>query len=243
MKERIKKAKAYISKLTLVISFQVPSCSLTARLSVRAQLAPKLQLGRLSPLSPSLFSCFGRLEPSALARIWVPEAKRNFPFAPLWIWIVMPSRSVAFSSFYCGWGSLLFAPNFPFFGGFRGIGGGRGAMAVDARQLLAGFLTMAMFAMLGNMIKRDHFDSVTVIRGNPLRSVIWQVDCRSRVKSCMLLHWFKLVCCHNILGCIQKYRNRFFYNFFFWITMDLNEPDPLFVLWSSALRVRPLHLH
>ncbi|KAG6522512.1 hypothetical protein ZIOFF_019652 [Zingiber officinale] len=35
-------------------------------------------------------------------------------------------------------------------------------MAMDARQVLAGFLTMAMFAMLGNMIKRDHFDSVTV---------------------------------------------------------------------------------
>ncbi|KAA8541545.1 hypothetical protein F0562_022697 [Nyssa sinensis] len=33
-------------------------------------------------------------------------------------------------------------------------------MAVDPRQLLAGFLTLTMFAMLGNMIKRDHFDSV-----------------------------------------------------------------------------------
>ncbi|KAG6513056.1 hypothetical protein ZIOFF_023363 [Zingiber officinale] len=46
------------------------------------------------------------------------------------------------------------------------VGGGAGgiccAMAVDARQVLAGFLTMAMFVMLGNMIKRDHFDSVTV---------------------------------------------------------------------------------
>ncbi|CAL9772117.1 unnamed protein product [Musa acuminata subsp. burmannicoides] len=35
-------------------------------------------------------------------------------------------------------------------------------MAVDPRQLVAGFLTIAMFAMLGNMIKRDHFDSVKV---------------------------------------------------------------------------------
>uniref|UniRef100_A0A5B7ABN8 O-fucosyltransferase family protein n=1 Tax=Davidia involucrata TaxID=16924 RepID=A0A5B7ABN8_DAVIN len=33
-------------------------------------------------------------------------------------------------------------------------------MAVDPRQVLAGFLTLTMFAMLGNMIKRDHFDSV-----------------------------------------------------------------------------------
>lgn len=32
-------------------------------------------------------------------------------------------------------------------------------MAVDPRQILAAFLTISMFAMLGNMIKRDHFDS------------------------------------------------------------------------------------
>ncbi|CAH9090554.1 unnamed protein product [Cuscuta epithymum] len=31
-------------------------------------------------------------------------------------------------------------------------------MAVDPRQLVAGVLTIAMFVMLGNMIKRDHFD-------------------------------------------------------------------------------------
>ncbi|KAK8918291.1 hypothetical protein KSP39_PZI021016 [Platanthera zijinensis] len=31
-------------------------------------------------------------------------------------------------------------------------------MAVDPRQILAAFLTISMFAMLGNMIKRDHFD-------------------------------------------------------------------------------------
>ncbi|KAL6496885.1 hypothetical protein OROGR_028814 [Orobanche gracilis] len=31
-------------------------------------------------------------------------------------------------------------------------------MAVDPRQLLAGVLTLMMFVMLGNMIKRDHFD-------------------------------------------------------------------------------------
>ncbi|CAA0829545.1 O-fucosyltransferase family protein [Striga hermonthica] len=32
-------------------------------------------------------------------------------------------------------------------------------MAVDPRQVLAGVLTMTMFLMLGNMIKRDHFDA------------------------------------------------------------------------------------
>ncbi|KAI3455722.1 hypothetical protein Pfo_012385 [Paulownia fortunei] len=32
-------------------------------------------------------------------------------------------------------------------------------MAVDPRQVLAGVLTLTMFVMLGNMIKRDHFDS------------------------------------------------------------------------------------
>ncbi|KAJ0965603.1 hypothetical protein J5N97_026741 [Dioscorea zingiberensis] len=32
-------------------------------------------------------------------------------------------------------------------------------MAVDPRQVLAAILTISMFAMLGNMIKRDHFDS------------------------------------------------------------------------------------
>ncbi|XP_020083157.1 uncharacterized protein LOC109706623 [Ananas comosus] len=37
-------------------------------------------------------------------------------------------------------------------------------MAVDPRQVLAGFLTISMFVMLGNMIKRDHFDSIDVVR-------------------------------------------------------------------------------
>ncbi|KAL5974108.1 hypothetical protein ACLOJK_030771 [Asimina triloba] len=32
-------------------------------------------------------------------------------------------------------------------------------MAFDPRQLLAAFLTFSMFVMLGNMIKKDHFDS------------------------------------------------------------------------------------
>ena len=32
-------------------------------------------------------------------------------------------------------------------------------MAVDPRQVVAGFLTLSMFVMLGNMIKHDHFSS------------------------------------------------------------------------------------
>lgn len=35
-------------------------------------------------------------------------------------------------------------------------------MAVDPRQVLAAFLTISMFAMLGNMIKKDHFDNAEV---------------------------------------------------------------------------------
>ena len=35
-------------------------------------------------------------------------------------------------------------------------------MGVDLRQVVAGVLTLTMFVMLGNMIKRDHFDSVEV---------------------------------------------------------------------------------
>ena len=35
-------------------------------------------------------------------------------------------------------------------------------MGVDLRQVVAGILTITMFVMLGNMIKRDHFDSVEV---------------------------------------------------------------------------------
>ncbi|KAF8694902.1 hypothetical protein HU200_038005 [Digitaria exilis] len=34
-------------------------------------------------------------------------------------------------------------------------------MAVDPRQVVAGFLTLSMFVMLGNMIKHDHFSSST----------------------------------------------------------------------------------
>lgn len=35
-------------------------------------------------------------------------------------------------------------------------------MAVDPRQVLAGVLTVTMFVMLGDMIKRDHFDATHV---------------------------------------------------------------------------------
>ncbi|KHN24632.1 hypothetical protein glysoja_032276 [Glycine soja] len=31
---------------------------------------------------------------------------------------------------------------------------------MDLRQALAGLLTLSMFIMLGNMIKKDHFDSM-----------------------------------------------------------------------------------
>lgn len=35
-------------------------------------------------------------------------------------------------------------------------------MGVDLRQVVAGVLTLTMFVMLGNMIKREHFDSLHV---------------------------------------------------------------------------------
>lgn len=35
-------------------------------------------------------------------------------------------------------------------------------MGVDPRQVLAGVLTITMFVMLGDMVKRDHFDSLPV---------------------------------------------------------------------------------
>lgn len=35
-------------------------------------------------------------------------------------------------------------------------------MGVDLRQVVAGILTLTMFVMLGNMIKREHFDYVEV---------------------------------------------------------------------------------
>jgi hypothetical protein len=40
-------------------------------------------------------------------------------------------------------------------------------MGVDLRQVVAGVLTLTMFVMLGNMIKRDHFDSVEVCPFQP----------------------------------------------------------------------------
>ncbi|XP_073099013.1 protein MANNAN SYNTHESIS-RELATED 1-like [Elaeis guineensis] len=40
-------------------------------------------------------------------------------------------------------------------------------MAVDPRQVLAAFLTMSMFAMLGNMIKKDHFDNMELSLPTP----------------------------------------------------------------------------
>lgn len=34
---------------------------------------------------------------------------------------------------------------------------------MDLRQVVAGILTLTMFVMLGNMIKRDHFDSASEV--------------------------------------------------------------------------------
>jgi hypothetical protein len=44
----------------------------------------------------------------------------------------------------------------------RSPAAGVGAM-VDPRQVVAGFLTLSMFVMLGNMIKHDHFTSVSEV--------------------------------------------------------------------------------
>lgn len=45
------------------------------------------------------------------------------------------------------------------------VGGAeRSKMGVDPRQVLAGVLTITMFVMLGDMIKRDHFDSQLPVR-------------------------------------------------------------------------------
>ncbi|KAI5679545.1 hypothetical protein M9H77_00772 [Catharanthus roseus] len=41
-------------------------------------------------------------------------------------------------------------------------------MAVDPRQVVAGVLTLTMFVMLGNMIKRDHFESPQVVSRSSL---------------------------------------------------------------------------
>jgi hypothetical protein len=35
-------------------------------------------------------------------------------------------------------------------------------VVVDPRQVVAGFLTLSMFLMLGNMIKHDHFSTAEV---------------------------------------------------------------------------------
>lgn len=32
-------------------------------------------------------------------------------------------------------------------------------MGIDPRQIVAGVLTVTMFLMLGNMVKREHFDA------------------------------------------------------------------------------------
>ncbi|XP_060206084.1 protein MANNAN SYNTHESIS-RELATED 1 isoform X2 [Lycium barbarum] len=64
-------------------------------------------------------------------------------------------------------------------------------MAVDPRQVLAGVLTITMFVMLGDMIKRDHFDALPVdseisIHGTRKQSLVggpWKEDGES-LNSC-----------------------------------------------------------
>lgn len=46
---------------------------------------------------------------------------------------------------------------------------------VDPRQIVAGFLTLTMFVMLGHMIKRDHFDSHSEVRMSPSKKNPFQV--------------------------------------------------------------------
>ncbi|GAB4841885.1 hypothetical protein Ancab_011840 [Ancistrocladus abbreviatus] len=44
------------------------------------------------------------------------------------------------------------------------VGAWISSIMVDPRQILAGFLTLTMFAMLAHMIKREHFDSVSQVK-------------------------------------------------------------------------------
>lgn len=37
-------------------------------------------------------------------------------------------------------------------------------MGVDLRQIVAGILTITMFVMLGQMLHRDYFDAVQVLK-------------------------------------------------------------------------------
>uniref|UniRef100_A0A7C9DCH6 O-fucosyltransferase family protein n=1 Tax=Opuntia streptacantha TaxID=393608 RepID=A0A7C9DCH6_OPUST len=46
---------------------------------------------------------------------------------------------------------------------------------VDPRQILAAFLTITMFVMLGTMIKRDHFDSHSQVKMSPSKRAPFQV--------------------------------------------------------------------
>lgn len=44
---------------------------------------------------------------------------------------------------------------------------------VDPRQVVAGFLTLSMFVMLGNMIKHDHFTPASeVVAASPPRDLL-----------------------------------------------------------------------
>ncbi|KAK3023927.1 hypothetical protein RJ639_043597 [Escallonia herrerae] len=61
-------------------------------------------------------------------------------------------------------------------------------MAVDLRQVMAAFLTVSMFMMLGNMIKRDHFDSA-LAKAPPTTSLQFDVMKISKQSRVQLSSW------------------------------------------------------
>ncbi|WOL13845.1 hypothetical protein Cni_G22625 [Canna indica] len=63
----------------------------------------------------------------------------------------------------------------------------RRTMAVDVKHIVSGVLTISMFVMLGNMIKRENFDSVEV-RLQDASEVQINV-LRAEEKSAPLMHW------------------------------------------------------
>lgn len=69
-------------------------------------------------------------------------------------------------------------------------------MAVDPRQVLAGFLTISMFVLLGNMIKQDHFDSVEVhFLETKIATFLVFVGLRSKT---LFFFFFRSFCCCSI---------------------------------------------
>lgn len=73
-------------------------------------------------------------------------------------------------------------------------------MAVDPRQVVAGFLTLSMFVMLGNMIKHDHFSPVTEVYFPP--SPLASFPFLGLVAACWFLIWWRVanLCAPRISG-------------------------------------------